>query len=283
MLGLLLLSGCTGASVRTPSALAEELTPVEASAWPRLGVRLGGAFLGDFDTELRLDSRTLGRGTTLDFEDDLGYSTTTDVARADLWWRIDGARRHRLELSWFDISRRGERVIDREIKWGDQVFPINAGVETRFRTRVWKLTYCYNFFARDTWELGASIGVHGIGLETSLQTKNLDIGDEFKVALPMPLLGLRGEWLAFPSVLVLGSAEALYVKIDELGGLTDASDLEGYILDVRLGVEWSPIDHVGLGLGYNYFELDASLGEDLLELSGRYRYRGLLAYLSFYL
>lgn len=278
-----IVSSCAGASVQPPSAETAAPEGSDAASWPRLGLRVGGAFLGDFDTELRLDSRRFGRGTTLDFEDDLGFESTADVARADLWWRIDENRRHRIELSWFDISRRGQKVIDREIQWGDEVIPVSAGVDSRFRTKIWKLTYCYNFLVRDTWELGASVGVHGLGIETSLQARNLDLGDEFEAELPMPLLGLHGEWLVLPRVRVLGSAEALYVEINDLGGLVDASDLEGYVLDLRLGVEWEPVRHVGLGLGYNFFELDVSLGEDLLELSGLYRYQGLLAYVSFYL
>lgn len=249
-----------------------------SARWPTVGIRAGAALLTEFDSRVRLDSDLLGRGTEIDLEDEFGLRGETNIARGDLWWRIDDDRRHRVELSVFDIRRSGTRQIQREIQFGDEVFAINSTVEAFFDTTVIKGNYRYNFYVDDDLEVGASIGVHGIGLTTGLSQGDVDVRETFDAPVPLPVVGLAAEWLPFDRVRFLAATDALYVKLDDIGGGFGTEDLEGYLLDVRAGIEWEPIDHFGLGIGYNFFQLDAEYGEDLVSLNGRYRYSGLLLY-----
>ena len=61
-----------------------------------------GAVLMDIDSGFRVDSRSLGRGTNIDAEDDLGLDDTNTVFRGELAWRL--ARRHQLRAGYFDLS-----------------------------------------------------------------------------------------------------------------------------------------------------------------------------------
>ena len=98
---LLLLGACATTPAEpalAPSSLDTALPPTERSRqtsrptsaptatehrtrWPTVGVNVGGALLGGFDTTVRLDSATLGRGTEVSFEDDLGMGQSDDVVR----------------------------------------------------------------------------------------------------------------------------------------------------------------------------------------------------------
>ena len=68
-----------------------------------------------------------------------------------------------------------------------------------------------------------------------------------------------------------------------VGDVTILDKLEGFVSDNLIAVEWQPIDHLAVGVGFNYFLLNATLGEDLLALTGDYEYSGLLLFGSFYL
>lgn len=267
-----------------PRFLAQEVETAAPAAdgegpqWPTVGVNLGAALLASFGTTLRLDSETLGRGTEVDFED-LGLDSSVQTFRADAYWNI--SRRHRIDLSWFRIDRSAGRTLTEDIQWGDHVLPAGSGIEARFKTNVIKLAYRFNVFAEPNWELGASLGMHGMGLRSSLTLKgNEAIGESFSVPAPLPVVGLHGTWAVLDRLKLRGSAELFYIK---LSGVDIVDDIEGGLLDTLVGVEWDPLRHAGVGVAYNFFTMRAAVGKDRLELTADYEYHGLLLYLRLFL
>jgi hypothetical protein len=66
----------------------------------------------------------------------------------------------------------------------------------------------------------------------------------------------------------------------------EVSGFKGAMLDAYLGLEWLPWEHVGLGLGYNSFNLSLEVESDPsidvgLTGSARYTRSGLLLYLTY--
>lgn len=59
-------------------------------------------FLAEYESDFRISSSTLGLGTPVSFEDDLGLDDSDTVYRIDGYYRF--AARHRLELSYVDLS-----------------------------------------------------------------------------------------------------------------------------------------------------------------------------------
>jgi hypothetical protein len=57
----------------------------------------------ELNTEIGLDSETLGTGTTLNFEDDPNLDSNQAIPTLAFEWRI--ARKHRLGVRWQDINR----------------------------------------------------------------------------------------------------------------------------------------------------------------------------------
>ena len=66
------------------------LAPAWDFAQPDLDDRFSvslGAFITTRDTDTRLDSNTLGKGTTINLEEDLGLDTSDSVFRLDSHYR----------------------------------------------------------------------------------------------------------------------------------------------------------------------------------------------------
>ncbi len=284
-----LLATSEGGMLQTPDSVPlepeseDEWTP----EWIRAQVRVGGAFFGNFRTQFRLDSENTGLGTKVGFEDDLGFDTTARAGRIDAFYRFN--RRHRVDFSYFDIRRDATRTLDRELEWGDVTFPINARVASRVDTQIIKASYGYTILPEDDWELAMTVGVHGVRLGVGVEGNisggpgggtAVSRGAEFDTILPLPVVGMTGEWVLGRRWRITASTQWFYVKLGvkglNLGELPD--EFEGFITDNTITLEWDTFQYMGLGLGYNYFYLNASIGDDLLKLSGEYSYHGVMLY-----
>ena len=295
VLAPLVLGACLGTeSHATKSQL--DPTPVELAAsldfdgvptaddpnWHTAQLRAGGAFMGDFRTRVDLDLRPLSFGTEVDFEDDLGIDDNVNVGRFDGFYRFN--RYHRIDATYYDIERDTSAVIDEEIEWGGVTFPVAARVDATFDTQIFKLAYGYTLIPEDDWEFGFTAGFHVVRLDTGLSGRvstgsgEVFASEKIDVTAPLPVVGLRGEWAITPDLRLIGSSEWFYLKLD----LSDRGELstqvEGFLTDNNVVLEWDAFEHFGLGVGYNFFLMDASLDKGPLRLSGTYAYSGLMLF-----
>ena len=241
--------------------------------WHRAQLSFGGAVIGDFDTSIRLDSATLGRGAEIDFENDLGFDSSSSVFRLDAYYRFD--RRNRVDFSYFDIQRSSGRTISETIQFGDVVFPVNVAVSSEFDTAVFKLAYRYTFLPQENYEVGASIGLHTLLLKTSINANNIGVSEEFSQPAPLPVVGLHGAYRLADDWLLSADAEMFYISLPDVGGV----ELSGYLVDARLNLEYDLFDNVGLGVAYNPFIMSVDMEKDAAALDAEYGYQGVLVYL----
>ena len=84
--------------------------------------------------------------------------------RLDGSWRF--AKRHKVRAMIFNTSRSDSREFEQDIEWEDEVFPVGARIKGEVDFAVYQVAYEYLFLRRESWELGASIGVHYLGIAT---------------------------------------------------------------------------------------------------------------------
>jgi hypothetical protein len=252
---------------------ADSSPPVEAPPAEdddRFTLRAGAFLLSGVKVTLGLDGSGGQIGDEINLEEDLGGDDHLSIFRADAEWRF--ARRHRVGLSWFDIDQQTTHTLSRDIEWGDETFPVNATVETQFRTMVSKLNYGYTFYSKGRHELTGLIGAHITKFEAGLSAPNLGRTEGVNATAPLPVIGL--EWKAQLSdrLTTRISYEYFGISIDSKysGSLSDFL----VILDYRLGSNWY------IGGGYNRYVLRASVESERLELTARHSYNGLIAFIS---
>ncbi len=130
------------------------------SPWETFGVNLG-VFVSSTDTSFRIGS---GIGLSIDAEEALNLDATSTVFRADALWRFTDNKRHRLDFTWFSLSRDATRQIGQDITFEDKdgnPITINAGttVESNFDLDIYELAYSYSFFQDERIDLAAGIGL----------------------------------------------------------------------------------------------------------------------------
>jgi len=194
----------------------------------------------------------------VDFDREIGGGDSFR-GRVDAQWRF--AERHKLQFSAFGASQDRERRISEEIDWGDTSFPVDALVKFDSSFYVIAGVYDYSFVRRDTWELGANVGLHWTHLEGSLKAKaensggslSGDVSESASLDAPLPVIGLRGLWSLTHDLWFEATAQYFALSI---------GDYDGNLQDYRASVTWQPRRWLGIGVGYERFTVDVDVDKD---------------------
>jgi hypothetical protein len=260
------LAGCAYLAAAAP-ALAESPDRLN-DHW---GAQLG-TFILDSETELRVDGDTQ-QGTPVDWDNTFGSEGDKNRFRFDGYWRF--AERHKLRAMAFSYKRDNSTTFNREIEWEDQVYPVGAIVEGELKFAVYELAYEYAFLRRDSYELGASFGVHWATLDTKLKatfeettggtTTTVSRSGDASVDLPLPVIGLHGMWGLGHDFWIDASAQLFALSIDQY---------DGNLQDYRINFIWQPNKWAGVGIGYNRFSVDVDVDADKFKGSVNWNYSG---------
>jgi hypothetical protein len=259
-IGMRIVSRATllGATVLT--AWLPSSSHAEAPNLLAQGFALGaGTYVINTDTTMRVDGEVEGGdvvpGTEIDWEQTFGKGDVNRL-RVDAQWRF--AERHKLRLLAFEWSRSDTRQIDEEIVWDGETFPVDAIVTAERDIEVIELAYEYAFLRREDYEVAASVGVHLMELGGSLsastdQGGGETIESEASTDAPLPVFGLRGTWRLGGSFWLDSAAQYFAISIDEY---------DGSLVNLRAALVWQPRSWAGLGIGYDYFKIDAEVDAD---------------------
>lgn len=236
-----------------------------------------GTYLLDTDTEVQLNGEA-GEGTDIDWERDIGDDGDQTRFRIDGYWRF--ANRHKLRFMWFNNSVSNKRTLEDEIEWGDVTYPVSAKLKSEFNFDIYELAYEYAFLRRESFELAGTFGLHWTTLSLALkgEASIVDgepvtgtVRKEGSVDLPLPVLGLRGLWSLTHDFWLDASAQFFSLSIDEY---------DGSLQDYRVAVVWQPGKWLGVGLGYNQFNVDVDVEKERFDGSLDWTYRGPMLFYS---
>ena len=264
------LLACAGASVHAESGL---IKPGEERF-----TLIIGTFLSSFDTNLRIDNASM-QGTPINFADDLGGDRETAGAWAGVEWRF--APHHRFGLNYSRLKLSGLRTATRQIRIGDEVFPVGATVSSELKLTLMPALYSWSFLKSERDELAATVGLHWSSLSfkaqgsSSLGTQDPSADVSANADIPLPLLGLRWDhhfsqrWSAG----LQGGAFAL--KFGK-----DALDVQGGIWSAAAYAEYRFSPHLGLGLTIEGLHVNVDLSSRSWAGAIEYDYWGPQLYLK---
>jgi hypothetical protein len=133
-------------------------------------------------------------GSTISFEDDLGFESTRFT---DLRFVVRPAKKHRIRIQYTPIEYRATSTFNRDVTFGDTVYPVSIPIESTFGWHVWRVGYEWDVL----YHPRAFIGVLG-------EARFIDMSAE----LNTPLGGERVEASAW--VPAIGFATRVYVLPD---------------------------------------------------------------------
>lgn len=261
-------------------------SPVSAESQEEAGPRADGELfsLNDFtfrvglydissSTKIRVDGVGGLIGTTINLENDLNLDERKSTSYLSVGWRVSG--RHHLELEQFNLSRDGLQTLTAEIEFGDQVFEVNATVDSFFNTNITRLSYSYT--VRDTArsKVALGVGLHRTKISAGIAGKAGSIGEEragfAEVTAPLPVVGIDAAWKFNERWSIGGRLQLFRLQIAEYAGQLDHAT-------VRL--EYDPFKYVGFGVGYDFFSMRLDIERDLWNGNVTYQFDGPIAFVK---
>lgn len=240
--GLVLVALLMGVSA--PAEAQRDYEPL----FDRFNLRLEGSWVG-LSTQIRLDSEVLGRGTALNFEDDLDLGASKTIPTVAFEWQI--ARKHKVGVRWQDITRNSSSQALTEIRWGDEIIPIEAHISLGFDITQTFIDYTYFPWVKDRWAAGFGLGIRVMDVAASLQweEQTIQTGGESdaKGTGPLPYLYFEYRRLFSDNWRFKTGLGWLQVKID---------DIDGGQWVGRADIEYLLGRHWGFGAAFNLATID---------------------------
>jgi len=202
-------------------------------------------------TKLRVDESPTQPGTEINAEDDLGLDDSQLLPQVEL--TLLPGERHLIRLSRFAIDRSAAKHLEKNISFDDQDYLAGERVDSILNLTMFGLTYGYRFIRTQQAEISASFGIQIADVETNAVVRNRVVRESENGVAPLPLLGIEGRYDFSPR----WSAEARvqYLTVNE-------TDVDGSILDARLGVTWRMNPYLLFGLGYRTFQIDIDSADE---------------------
>jgi hypothetical protein len=245
----------------------------------RFRLDLGG-FFQQFDTTLRLDSESLGTGTEINFEDDLGQDARKTSFRASGYWRF--GRHGRFDFGFLTFSRSNSTTITRDIQFGDHVYHAGATIDSKFSSTQVEAYYAYSFVNTGEVELGAKLGISALFQSVKFEGSGNITGpggtvsgsrasEDRSVVAPIPAIGAYGRFTLLPGLLISGHVRGLPT--------VTISGYSGSLIDAGAFLDWYPWRNFGFGAGYSYWKITFEREADpTIQID--YSYSGPLVYLT---
>jgi hypothetical protein len=268
-LGVAAMTGAHGQSLTPAQALLSD--PFVFSA---------GVFIVGTDISAGLNGQS-SRNPSVDFDQTLGRASDASRGRIDALWRINP--RHHIRLAYFNYDTTRNRVLDRDVAWGDNTYRAGANLTSNTKFSNYEVDYEYAFMRSLNYEVAGTLGIHYTDFSlnlTGIATVNGPAGGTTttglvsrtgKVPAPLPVLGIRGGWAVSPNIV-------LDARLQFLG--LDVNGDKGNWSDAHVGATWMFSRHFGVGLGYDRFNTRLDVTRSDFNGQLKLGYSGVQAYLT---
>ena len=218
----------------------------QSSALDRVSIWLGG-YDAQTDTTIGADDTGNQYSGNFNLEDDLGFKDHKSVPRARLDFLIGDSQG--FSLDYYSVNRQNTEHISRDIRYAGNDYDADASVRGKLDFDFGSVAY--------RWWLGQGNNVFGLGLGGAYYRVHAGISGEASIdGQPAGQASSSTGDGAWAPVLQLGWRHAFNdhwrLYFDAAGVNKNGCRLSGHIVNAKLGAEWFPWQHVGLGAEYGY-------------------------------
>ncbi|MGF1455529.1 MAG: hypothetical protein ACFB6R_09155 [Alphaproteobacteria bacterium] len=217
----------------------------------------GGVFFTGTDTRFQVDSETLGDGTPIDGEEDLGLPRDGQALRVGAAVRFGARRRHVVEASYFTLDREADTTVTSQIRFGEETVTAETPVSSRFAADIARFHYTFMVLSGARHEAGITVGLQASDVDVALTAPDLGIDEAAGAPVPLPTIGLRSQVHVTPRIKLRSATDVFTYSGDQVSGL---------VWDTMVGIDLDVTRNTGVGLGYNFVRVDADV--DLPDFSG---------------
>lgn len=245
--------GTFGALIVLGTAFCSPAFADMSPALDRASIWLGG-FYSDTDTRIGASDKSGQYSGTFGLEDDLGFQKHKAVPRARLDFLIGDHQG--FSFDFFGVNRTHGRSISRDIDYDGNHFDASARVDGKLNFNFGSASY--------RWWFGQGNDVFGLGIGAAYYGVKARIAGEASLNDESVEASAQTHETAWAPVLQLGWRHAFShnfrMYADAYGVKKNGGNLAGHIYNAALGLEWFPLENLGIGgeYGYTRIKLDQS-------------------------
>jgi opacity protein-like surface antigen len=208
---------------------------------------------------------------------DLGVDDTETNAAFSARWRF--TERWRLTFDYFGLDVNGNVREDfDDLDFGDIEASGFLAVDTKFKTDFYIAQVGYSLLKNERAELGIGAGVHIVRFDTKLKVSggiNNASGsvqsDSVDLTAPLPNVLGYGTYAFTPKLSLDGSVGWFGLSY---------SDYDGNLLTLAANLDYRLTDHFGVGVGYNYINMDLTINKSNRKDKYDIDYKGPVLYVT---
>ena len=147
-------------------------------------------------------------------------------------------------------------------------------IDTVFDLAIVNASYGYSFYKNQYFDIALSGGLYAMDVNFKIKAKGEGKFEDSDYTIPLPVLGLRGNFALTPKWFLRQSIDVFYLNIGRYTGSR---------VDLNVGLEYNFWKYAGVGLGYNFVSMNISKdGSDSLLNEIDMSYGELLLYAKLY-
>ncbi len=206
----------------------------------------------------------------VDFDSDLNVDDSPQLAIAEFRWQF--AEKWNLGLQYFSSTRDADRILDGTIEWDGVTYEVGAAVAAETSVEITRVVVSRHFRQKGGHDFRLAAGLHWLDVSARIEGE-ATLGDgsmafaasKVSASLPIPNVGALYQYS--PSQKWLLSARFDWFS-------ADIDDYSGGIWNANLGANYQVAKHIGVGLGYQFFQIDGTLNEDRWQGDLKVRFSG---------
>jgi hypothetical protein len=258
------------------ASYADDLSNIHPSLTNQFSLDFG-VYYPDRQVSVSAGSSLDGGNEWIDFQGEFNHATSDETFSMNFGWRF--GEKWQLATQYFDSSGSRQWVLDEDVEFNDVIFREGSSVTTGSHFTLVRLFFARDFAVADNQEFGVGAGFHFLELGASIQGEIITDADEnrfrresVRVSAPLPNIGVWYTYSLSPKWAVKGRLDWISASIDPY---------DGRLINASLGANYQILKNVGLGLSYNYFELDVEIRDTNWKGKAETKYKGFFAFLSF--
>ena len=236
-----------------------------------------GLFYPDRQLDLRVNGSLIGINDEIHFDEEVRLDRADNIFAAELAWRYHG--KWSVIGQYFKSDDTTRAVLDEDIEWGDVVFGAGSNAAIGSEFALTRIFFGRQFDTRKTHDIGIGGGIHwlhiGAFIEGEILVNGIPAAARRSVSAEAPLPNI-GMWYKYS----ISPRWALRARLDLFSANID--DYDGRLINFGLGVNYQAFEHVGIGMNYNYVELDVKINKSDWRGNIETTYDGIFVYASVY-
>ena len=216
-----------------------------------------GIFYPERDLDLRVNGSVDIENEKFDFDEGARRKSSDDIFAAEMAWRF--REDWSVLAQYFDSSSTAEKTLLEDIEWEDVVFGEGSNASAGTHMEVTRLFVGKHLQTDPHHDLGFGLGIHWLNLGAFIEGTIIANGEpvsarrSVRTEGPLPNLGMWYRYSMSPRL-------AFRTRFDLFSA--SVGDYDGLLVNASAGINYRVTEHLGIGVAYNFFELDVKINDD---------------------